>query len=107
MLENNIARLKILFLPIEILKAIVAFTSQNIIPIILPFSACALTKIPIDAAMLAKWIDNYGVIVSLWMVMIALYTLTLPMSVITYYRLKRMNFIEQHKTSSHEVMAKR
>lgn len=107
MLENNIARLKILFLPIEILKAIVAFTSQNIIPIILPFRACALTKIPIDAAMLAKWIDNYGVIVSLWMVMIALYTLTLPMSVITYYRLKRMNFIEQHKTSSHEVMAKR
>lgn len=90
MLENNIARLKILFLPIKILKAILVFTSKNVIPTILPFSAYALAKIHIDTAMLIQWIDNYGVIVSLGMVMIALYLLTLPMSVITYYILKTM-----------------
>lgn len=94
MLEDNIARLKILFLPIEILKAILVFTSKNVIPIILSFSAYALAKIHIDIAMLIQWIDNYGVIVSLWMVMIALYVLTLPMSVITYYILKT---IKRHR----------
>lgn len=107
MLENNITRLKILFLPIEILKTILVFAGKNIIPIILPFSTYVITKIHIDTAMLAQWIDNYGMIASLWMIMIALYALTLPMSVITYYILKTMNFVERHKTSSREVMAKK
>lgn len=107
MLENNITRLKILFLPIEILKTILVFTSKNVIPIILPFSTCVIAKIHIDTAMLVQWIGNYGWIVSLWMVMVALYVLTLPMPVIAYYILKTMNFIERHKTSLCEVMTKK
>lgn len=88
MLENNITRLKILFLPIEILKAMLVFTSENVIPIMLPISAYVIAKIHIDTAILIQWIDNYGVIVSSWMIVITLYVLTLPMSVITYYMLK-------------------